>query len=128
MRAFARCAVASAVLLTLAAPLPAAAEQLSVAADQVQRIHLRGSAADVVIGNPQIADVAFIDPRTLAVTGKGAGRTSLVVFDRARRVLWEGPIDVSPREGHVSMIRGRDGAAEERIYSCYGACTPRTGQ
>lgn len=116
-------------VLALASAAPAAAESLRVATDQVERLHLRGSAADVVIGNPAIAEVALIDPKTLAVTGKAPGVTTLVVFDRARRVLFEGPVSVSVGAGLVAMVRGAEGgAAEERVFTCNGACAPRTGR
>lgn len=106
----------------------AQAESVSVAADQVQRITLRGSAADVVIGNPEVADVAMIDSRTLVVTGKAPGTTSLVVFDNARRVLFDGPVSVSVRAGHVAMVRGTEGGAEEKLFTCYGVCTARAAR
>jgi len=113
-----------AVAALFAACGPAAAEGLTVSLDQVERVHLRGSAADVVIGNPGIADVALIDARTLVITGKGPGTTSLVVFDRARRVLFDGPVSVRARAGHVGMVRGNDGgAAEDKVYTCAGVCT-----
>lgn len=108
---------------------PAHAESLSVPLDQVQRVQLRGSAADVVIGNPEIADVAMIDPHTLVITGKGPGTTSLLVLDGAHRVLFDGPVSVSSRAGHVAMVRGAEGGpAEERVFTCYGVCTPSRGR
>jgi Flp pilus assembly secretin CpaC len=112
-----------------AAAVAAQAEGVSVAADQVERIHLRGSAADVVIGNPDVADVAMIDSRTLVITGKAPGTTSLVVFDSARRVLFDGPVSVGVRAGHVAMVRGAEGgAAEEKLFTCYGVCTARAAR
>jgi Flp pilus assembly secretin CpaC len=127
MRAHALRTVALSVTLALAAP--AAAQSVRVSADQVERVHLRGSATDVVIGNPAVADVSLIDPRTLAITGKAPGVTSLVVFDRSRRVLFDGPISVGVEAGRVSMVRGAEGgAAEERAYSCNGVCTPKAGR
>ena len=104
----------------------AQAESISVSADQVERVHLRGAAADVVIGNPAIADVTMIDNRTLVITGKSHGVTSLVVFDGQRRVLFEGPVSVGVSGGHVAMVRGAEGGpAEEKVFTCYGVCTPR---
>lgn len=119
-------AFAAALAAALTAAAPAAAQSVSVALDHVERVHLRGAAADVVIGNPAVADVSLIDPRTLVVTGKGPGTTSLVVFDRARRVIFEGPISVGVRGGQVAMVRGTEGgAAEEKLFTCAGVCTPQ---
>ena len=106
----------------------AQAQSISVSADQVERVHLRGSAADVVIGNPEIADVAMIDSRTLIITGKAPGTTSLVVFDRARHVLFEGPVSVGVRAGHVAVVRGSEGGAEEKLFTCFGVCTARAAR
>ena len=113
-----------------AAAVAAQAEGVSVAADQVERIHLRGSAADVVIGNPEVADVVMIDSRTLAITGKAPGTTSLLVFDGSRRVLFDGPVSVSVRAGHVAVVRGggEGAAAEEKLFTCYGVCSPRAAR
>ena len=112
-----------------AATLPARAQGVVVATDQAERLHLRGAAADVVIANPEVAEVALIDPRTLVITGKAPGRTTLVVFDRARRVLFDGPVSVGVRAGYVTMVRGGgEGAAEERVYTCSGVCTARAAK
>ena len=125
MRSSASRTALTALATLLLSAAPAAAQGLSVALDQAERVSLRGSAADVVIGNPEIADVTMIDSRTLVITGKGQGTTSLLVFDRARRVLFDGPVSVSARAGHVAMVRGSDvGAAEEKVFTCYGVCTP----
>jgi Flp pilus assembly secretin CpaC len=111
-----------------AAAVAAQAEGISVVADQVERVHLRGSAADVVIGNPEVADVSMIDSRTLVITGKAPGTTSLIVFDSARRVLFDGPVSVGVRAGHVAVVRGSEAGAEEKLFTCYGVCTARAGR
>lgn len=123
MRALVRIA---ALTIALAMAAPVAAESVRVSTDQVERVHLRGSATDIVIGNPAVADVSLIDARTLAITGKSPGTTSLVVFDRGRRVLFEGPVSVSVAAGQVSMVRGVEaGPSEERVFTCNGVCTAR---
>ncbi len=101
---------------------PAAAEGLALAMNQAEKVRLRGAATDVVIGNPQVADVALIDPRTVVVTGKGQGVTRLVVFDAARRVLFDGPVSVGAEYGQVAVVRGD----REQTYVCVGACTPNS--
>ena len=112
-----------------AAAAAAQAEGVSVAADQVERVSLRGAASDVVIGNPAVADVAMIDSRTLVITGKAPGTTSLVVFDANRRVLFDGPVSVSVRAGHVALVRGGgEAGSAEQVFTCYGVCTPRAAR
>lgn len=99
----------------------AQAQTLTVRLDQATRVALPGTARDVVIGNPKVADVSVLDGRNLVLTGKSAGVTSLLVVDSAGRTLLDRKIVVSaPDEGQVSFYRGR----EIRTY----ACTPRCEQ
>jgi Flp pilus assembly secretin CpaC len=107
-------------LAALAAAAPAAAEGVALAMNQAEKVRLRGSATDVVIGNPEVADVALIDPRTVVVTGKSQGTTRMVIFDAARRVLFDGPVSVGAPYGQVAVVRG----AQEQTFVCVGACSP----
>ena len=121
-------ALALATLLSFAAPVMA--EGVFVAAHQAKRITLSGSAADVVVGNPEVADVALIGPRTVVVIGKAPGTTSLLVFDKAQRVIFEGPVSVGAAGGQVSMVRGTEGGdpAREQVFTCVGTCSVRPGR
>ena len=60
-------------LLALGAAAPALAQSrpLSVEIDHTARLNLRGAAASVVVGNPQIADVTVVDEHTLFISGRG---------------------------------------------------------
>lgn len=109
----------------LASALPASAGGVSVAAHQAKRITLSGSAADVVVGDPAVADVALVGPRTVVVIGKTPGVTSLLVFDRAQRVIFEGPVSVGAAGGQVGMVRGVEGGApaQAQVYTCMGLCS-----
>lgn len=102
----------AAALLALAvlAPAPAALAQsrpLSVEVDHVTRLNLNGSAASVIIGNPQIADVTVVDAHTLFVSGRAYGVTEIVVLDGAGRSIYQGEVVVSaPSAGQVRVWRG----------------------
>lgn len=113
-------ALAAFALLAVAAPV--AAESLAVPLDQVVRLGLRGSAADVLIGNAAIADVALVDERTLAVTGKAYGSTNLIVLDAARRTLFSGQVTVTSSGSQVTVHRG----ATEQRYACVQRCEATT--
>ena len=109
-------AATTALLLAVAAP--AAAGGLAVPLDSAVRLHLKGTAADVIVGNPAVADVAIVDERTVVVLGKAHGTTGLLVFDGARRVIWDGPVTVTSPAGRITIHRG----SQEQQYACLSRC------
>lgn len=119
----------SAALLSIALAAPAAAQPLPIAADtifvfldQARLLQLPDRAANVVIGNPLIADLS-IQPGGLAViTGKSYGITNFIVTDRAGVVLTEKAIEVSGwGDKTVVVYRGVD----RETYSCTPLCSRR---
>ena len=97
---------------------PAIAQSLSVRTDQAVRIALPSPAKDVAIGNPAIADVVVMDERNILVVGKSAGTTTVVVLDRAGRLMIDRTVVVSANDiGQVSVFKG--GAASQYV------CSPR---
>ena len=107
----------SALILTCAAA-PAVAAGLAVPLDGAVRLGLRGSAADVIVGNPGVADVAIVDARTVVVLGRAHGTTTLLVFDSARRVIWDGSVTVTAPAGRITVHRG----SEANQYACLSRC------
>lgn len=104
---------------------PAAAETLTVHRDQSARIMLSRPARDVVVGNPQVADVTMLDARNIVVLGKGYGTTSLLAVDHAGRTIVDHQIMVgSPDVGAVSLLRG----AEIQTYACAPLCERTAGK
>ncbi len=104
-------AAASALTLGLALIAGAASAQISVRVDQVRRLSFPGTAADVIVGNPDIADVTVVDGRNVFVSGRAAGLTDVVVLDAAGRTLMSGSVRVGlPGETgdgpQVSIARG----------------------
>ena len=106
------------VLLLACAAAPAAAAGLAVPLDGAVRRGLRGSAADVIVANPAVADVAIVDERTVVVLGKAHGTTSILVFDGARRILWDGAVTVTAPAGRITVYRGGDA----HQYACLSRC------
>ena len=111
-------AAAFSVLILASAAAPAAAGRLAVPLDGAVRLSLRGSAADVVVANPAVADVAILDDRTVVVLGRAHGTTGLLVFDGARRVLWDGSVTVTAPSGRITVYRG----GEAQQYACLTRC------
>jgi len=115
---------ATCALVLAADPPRAAAAGMSVPLSETRPLSFSGSAADVLVGDPAIADVTVIDHHHLLVHGKAFGRTNLVVMDAAGRTVFSGPIIVSASdEDHVSVFRG----AQQSDYSCAVRCEKISG-
>jgi len=119
---------AAKVLLTLAlgsiAGSVLAADIFPVGMNEGRRVILHGSAANVVVANPAVADVTMVDSHSIIILGRGYGATAIMVLDRNGRVLFDGHVRVSPPEqGLVTMhchpLRarhsGRGGAGLARV-------------
>jgi len=107
-----------------ACPLRAAAAGMSVPLSETRPLSFSGSASDVLVGDPAVADVTVIDHHHLLVHGKAFGRTNLVVMDQAGRTVFSGAIIVGASdEDHVSVFRG----AQQSEYSCASRCEKISG-
>lgn len=105
-------------VLLLTAQTAAAAETLTVQMDQSAAVRLSAPARDVIIGNPNIADVNMLDARRLVVLGKSFGVTNLLVMDQAGRMIYNRQIVVSAPAPSMNYYRG----AEIRNYACSDRC------
>ncbi|HEY3696297.1 pilus assembly protein N-terminal domain-containing protein [Phenylobacterium sp.] len=102
----------------LLAAQPALAETLTVRLDQNTAVRLSAPARDVVIGNPNIADVNLLDARHLVVLGKAYGVTNLLVMDAAGRTILDRQVVVGSPDASMSYYRG----GEARAYACTERC------
>jgi len=80
-------------------------QTIQVEMNQAKIIKLSRAADTVVVGNPQIADASVQDAKTIVITGKGFGRTNLVVMGEDGTPIVDQQISVS-----------RDSASTIRIY------------
>ena len=108
----------SVLTLAVAAAPATAGPSLAVPLDGAVRLNLRGAAADVIVVNPGVADVAMVDERTVVVLGRAHGTTGLLVLDGARRVLWDGAVTVTAPSGRITVHRG----GEAQQYACLNRC------
>jgi Flp pilus assembly secretin CpaC len=72
------------LILSLGALQSALAESsalVDVTIDEARLIRLNADAAQIIVGNPIIADVTAQSARLLVVTGKSYGATNLIVLD-----------------------------------------------
>ncbi len=99
----------------------AQAQDLVVRYDQSQLLRLPRPAAEIIIGNPSIADVALQGGNLLVVTGKTFGVTNIIALDAERAVIQDQRIVVQRDDARtVNLHKG----AARQSYSCTPNCTP----
>jgi len=96
---------------------------LTVPIDTSVRVGFAGSARDVVIGNPMIADVTLLESGGAIVLGKEYGLTSITAFDAAGRTVFSRQVVVvAGADNRVAYFRG----AQQNNYVCAGGVCERT--
>jgi hypothetical protein len=111
-----------ALLSPAAAAPPSTPDTIVVMLDQARLLQLPERAANVVVGNPIVADLS-IQPGGLAViTGKSYGLTNIIVTDRKGAVLLEKTVEVSG-SGDQTVVVYRN--ADRETYSCTPICSRR---
>jgi Flp pilus assembly secretin CpaC len=112
---------ASAGTFLILSILPSSATDLVVRYDQAQLIRLPRPAADVIVGNPSIADVAIQGTNLLVVTGKTFGVTNVIALDADRNVIQDQRILVErDNQKVVTLLKG----STRESYTCTPTCAP----
>lgn len=120
--AYRRIAVSAGALLVIAAAgLEAKAADLIVRYDQSQLIRLPRAPAEVIVGNPSIADVTIQGGNLLVVTGKSFGLTNIIALDAERNVIQDQRVLVE-RDDQRSLVLYKGSLRES--YSCTPECSP----
>ncbi|MEZ5984918.1 MAG: pilus assembly protein N-terminal domain-containing protein [Hyphomonas sp.] len=101
--------------------LPAVAGPLTVEANKTVPLKLKGTAASVVLGNQNIADVAVHDEHLIFITGKTFGTTNLMIFDRAGNQLLNTEVVVTVNSSNLVTVN-RSGS--NFTYDCAPSCRP----
>jgi hypothetical protein len=116
--------IAGLLLLSAAAPVlaqNAKGPDIVVMIDQASLVRLERPAAEIIVGNPSIADVAVQSGKVLIATGKSFGETNLIVLDAEGKVVVSRRLIVQePRTGFVTLYRG---PARQTLH-CAPYCTP----
>jgi len=110
----------AAVLLAALSAAPAAAEPppgVDIRIDEARLLRLDQDAAQVIVGNPSIADVAVQSARLLVVTGKSYGATNLIVLDAEGREILSTRLGVAPNDSRLIIVYR--GASRQSLH-----CTP----
>lgn len=98
-----------------------AADDLIVKYDQSQLLRLPRPAAEIIIGNPAIADISVQSGNLLVVTGKTFGITNIIALDAERNVIQDQRILVKRDEAKVvNLQRG----TQRQSYNCTPQCNP----
>ena len=114
-------AAAIAVGSALAVAPAQAAEDLIVKYDQSQLLRLPRPAAEIIIGNPAIADISVQSGNLLVITGKTFGITNIIALDADRNVIQDQRVLVKRDEVKVvNLHRG----AQRQSYNCTPQCNP----
>jgi hypothetical protein len=109
------CAIA-----TQPATAQTAKDEVNVLIDQATLVKLDRPAAEIVVGNPSIADVSVQSGKLLVVTGKSYGETNLIVMDADGKVVANRKLIVQdPRVGAVTVYRG----SARYTLNCAPNCT-----
>lgn len=99
----------------------ARAEGINVEIDQAKLLRLNRPGAEVIVGNPSIADVSVRSNKLLVVTGKSAGLTNMMVLDAAGDLIYSEKLFVSADTKRlVTVNKGKARAT----YSCSPHCSP----
>ena len=114
-------AAASTLAIASLATSEARAEDLIVKFDQSQILRLSRPAAEIIIGNPSIADVAIQSGNMLVVTGKSFGITNIIALDSERNVIQDQRVSV--RRDEVGVVNVTKGTARQ-TYACMPQCNP----
>lgn len=113
---------ASAALATLALEIPAAhANDLIVKYDQSQLLRLPRPAAEIIIGNPTIADVSVQGGNLLVVTGKSFGITNIISLDAERNIIQDQRVLVQRDDARVVNLQK---GSKRESYNCAPQCNP----
>jgi Flp pilus assembly secretin CpaC len=109
------------LVVATAAICSAKAEDLIVKYDQSQLLRLPRPAAEIIIGNPAIADISVQAGNLLVVTGKTFGITNIIALDADRNVIQDQRILVRRDEAKVvNLQRG----TQRQSYNCTPQCNP----
>ena len=97
------------------------ASDLIVYYDQSQLLRLPRPVAEVIIGNPSIADVAIQGGNLLVVTGKTFGMTNIIALDAERNIIQDQRVLVE--RDQKSTINVQKGTLRQS-FSCTPNCSP----
>ncbi len=95
------------------------AGHFTVETGKTKPLRLSTDAASVVIGNPNIADVAVHNGKLIFVSGKSFGTTNLMIFDKAGNTIYSSDIVVTTNTANLVTVNR---AGNNYTYDCAPDC------
>ena len=112
--------VAAAAVLGFCGDAAALGPDVNVVLDEASMLRLERPAAEIIIGNPSIADVSVQSGKVLVITGKSFGQTNLIVLDAQGKAIINRKVSVQQADrGLVTMYKG----GARLSYYCAPKCT-----
>lgn len=94
-------------------------KNLLVNVDQAKLLRLPENGADIILGNPSIADISIQSSKLIVITGKSFGTTNLIVLDANKDIILEANLTVaSNKKNIVSVYKG----SSRQSYTCNPTC------
>ena len=113
-----------AATIALAMTSSARADALSVELNGARIVKLDAPASDIIIANPNIADVTVQTPNRLVIIGKKAGVTRLIVMsDGAVTMETQVVVAMKNASSQVSVFAPDGDNVNESQFSCNDRCT-----
>ena len=114
-----RAAAAAVPIILLSGGL--AAEEVRLMPGTLNVLKPPRSVKTIAIGKPEVADATVENARTIIITGKATGSTSMVLLDEAGAEISHIAVQVGPRQRRVRIL---EGGAKDREFLCESACSP----
>jgi len=99
----------------------ARADDLIIKYDQSQLLRMPRPVAEIIIGNPSIADVTVQSSKLLVITGKSFGITNIITLDAERNVIRDQRVLV---QRDVVKIVNLQRGIKRQSYNCSPQCNP----
>ena len=96
--------------------LPAQADDLSLALDEVQTVTFPRPVGTVNVGNPGIADITMIDARRAFILGKAYGSTNIIALGRDGEPVSNTRVSVMSRQQPATVTLNR--GTQRTTYNC----------
>jgi len=112
----------TAVLAGISRPTAQGLDDIIVTYDQSQLLSLPRPAAEIIVGNPVIADVSVQSGNLLVITGKSFGITNMIALDAKRQIIFERRILV--KRDDVRVVNLQRGDKGRQTFNCTPQCNP----
>jgi len=102
---------------------PTMTQPVHVEVKRPQILRLSRPATSVIVGDPNVADVAVHSTNTLLILGRSYGTTNIIALDASGRVIIDTDINVSEHRS-AQTLRVHGGDTNRMSYRCAPDCLP----